>query len=211
MSDENIRNERPLDHATARIVMELAATLLPPLKEAVIGELARTVQALPDAVRQESGETLLVLNHLKETGNEAAASLAAVMERISEREHLREAPERPNPDPTELLRVLEAAIPAWEGILKADGRAHTRELSELSSEMSELLQDTRSNLLTGIREMLDKETIKRDAYLKEVLQESEKMMNRKLAEMRKLVFAWGFSSFLLAAVLLTVLFFALSA
>jgi hypothetical protein len=101
-------------------------------------------------------------------------------------------------DIVKLLRRLEEAIPAWEGFLKADGRAQTKELSELAAEISEIAQDTKIALLTGMRETAEKRAA-RNAEWKENLIEIERAMERRIARVEKTTLVAGAVSAFLAA------------
>lgn len=197
--------ERPLDPTTARIVAELAEALLPRLKEAVMEELSAATRVLPQKTGRDVEETLAALKRLREAADSVASSLAAVEKVIEEtavgtqagiERLLRDlepsvARIESNVDTadeaTTLLRSLEAAIPDWEGVLKADGRAHTRELSELSAEMSELLRDTRTSLLSEVRGAVEKELEKRDGHVEQLIREEGKRTDRKLAGLQKTI------------------------
>jgi ElaB/YqjD/DUF883 family membrane-anchored ribosome-binding protein len=199
----SIQDERPLDHATARIVSELAAALLPRLRETVATEILRATDPL--RINERVEETLAALERIKNAADEAAI-LQDATKRSSEQtisgalnqvehlsvlletfaEYLRNEDERAT-ETTQLMEVLQKAIPAWEGILKADGRAHTRELSELSSEISEVLKDTRTSLLSVVNEAVEKESEKRDARLKELLREHGGIVERRMARFEKIV------------------------
>ena len=185
------------DPTTDRVVSELAEALLPRLKEVVVRELSSARQVIPQETEQDADAALIALDCLRET----AAGLRTELERLfrevgSSAERLKNN-EDTAAETLALLRSLEAALPGWEGILKADGRAHTRELSELSAEMSELLRDTRSTLLTEVRDVVEKEFAKRDERLERFLRESATQ-----TELKKIVVAsTAISAALLAAVL----------
>jgi hypothetical protein len=104
-------------------------------------------------------------------------------------------------DISKLLRHLEEAIPEWEGILKADGRAQTKELSELSAEITEVAQDTKMALLASVREVAEKRAA-RNAEWKEALMETERAIEHRMAKLEKTaVLAAAVSAFLAAGLL----------
>ncbi len=197
--------ERPLDPTTARIVAELAEAFLPRLKAAVVEELSTAVRVLPQKTGSEIEETVMVLERLRDAGERVLCSLTAVEKVTGETAaviqtevgRLLRALEpaiaqigggvETAVETIKLLRLLEAAIPAWEGVLKADGRAHTRELSDLSSEITELLRDTRASLLTEVRTTVEKELEKHDERVEQLLREAGKRTDRKLAVLQKAI------------------------
>jgi hypothetical protein len=236
-------SNRPLDHATARIVAELAAALLPPLtsdvKKAVTAEILKELAALSERQEQRAEELFAPFLRLREeigrAGSEAAASFAAAeasvkrseselsasinrfgerMESIAARltqaadelgrqssgqfTALSSALDSVKPglddetleDVAGLLRFLKEAIPGWEGVLKADGRMQTRELSEFSAEMSELTKDMKLNLTTAVRESAEKDAARREEKQR-LLEENWRTMELRLAKLEKIVILTG--------------------
>ncbi|MDR1873939.1 MAG: hypothetical protein LBQ90_02845 [Synergistaceae bacterium] len=214
---DSARDERPLDHTTARIVAELAAALLPRLREAVTAELLRAAESAPQRTDEGVEEMLLALKSLKNTAEETAALLGAtqrsleqttsgVLSRLERLPDLLEAfvaqVRDGNEQATEnrrLLETLQRAMPAWEGVLRADGRAHTRELSELSSEVSEVLRDARADLSSAVKETMEKESEKRGERLEELLREHRETLTRRVARFEKIVAAVGLISAIVCA------------
>jgi len=172
--------KQQLDHATARIVTELAAALLPHLKETVSAELIKAIESMPVNIDREVEEALLSLKRLQAlvedmTGalNSAQSSasrlsnellplsrtcetLIAATTRIEQL--MSEKPEMNNGVQAndELLRSLETNLHDWGGILKANGRAQTKEFSEFSTEISEQVSWMKSNMPDILRETLGK-------------------------------------------------------
>ncbi|MDR1649012.1 MAG: hypothetical protein LBR71_02020 [Synergistaceae bacterium] len=186
---------RPLDHATARIVAELAAALLPSLssdvKEVVAEETGRagaemtaSFSAAETSMRQSVSElSSSVAARLTRTADELArqssghfAALSSALETLE--------------DMAGLLRFLKEAIPGWEGVLKADGRMQTRELSEFSAEMSELAKDMKLSLTAIARESAEKGAV-RDEAGRKLLEENGRAMERRLARLEKIVVLTG--------------------
>lgn len=144
-----------LDHATARVVKELAEALLPRLREAVRDDLMAALSLRTGHV----GELADVLGRLREAGSEADATLREAIKSLNgatddARSILARACERldaPGTPPhqanealeetRELHHVVEEAVSNWEGILRADGRAHTRELNAFSNEVADLVKN----------------------------------------------------------------------
>ena len=133
-----------LDHTTARIVEELAAALLPHLKEVLSTELAevlssaeRSASRLSDDLRPLSGACEMI-----QTATER-------LEQISNKSGGAQVDD-------ELLRSISASLLDWEGILKANGRANTRELNEFSAEVSEQVGWMKSSLPEVLEEELQK-------------------------------------------------------
>jgi ABC-type transporter Mla subunit MlaD len=248
-----------LDHATARIVAELAAALLPSLtsdvKEAVAAEVARGARqaaALPERRGEDAGEELVSLHRASlQRFSETAASFAAaeasversvselssLMERFCERmegvaARLAQAADdlarqssgqftalsstlasvksglddETLEDVAGTLRFLKEAIPGWEGVLKADGRMQTRELSEFSAEMSELSKDMKLSLAAIVRESAEKGAA-RDEERRKAAEENGQAMERRLARLEKIAVLTGAASaFFWLMTLLVVLF-----
>lgn len=169
----------PLDHAGARIVSELAARLLPPLREA-LGEVRSQENRDRDEAWRKIREAVSGLGERTdrepqgdaERWERLSASLAEVGRRLSaleERMGGLEAPTPqrdsapPHPDTREEAReaplsdLMERRLPAWEGLLRAHNQAQSRELNALSTELSELQNETRNALERTIRETLCQE------------------------------------------------------
>jgi hypothetical protein len=259
-------SERPLDHATARIVAELAAALLPSLtsvvKEAVAAEIAKKPPGASADDRTRGAEASLApLRRFQEEISAAGAGMAgsfaaaeASMERsVSEMnqsvsglsssterfcERMEEIAARlaqtaddlarqssgqftafssalasvktglddeTLEDVTRLLRFLKEAIPGWEGVLKADGRMQTRELSEFSAEMSDLVKDMKLGLTALARENAEKSAA-RDEEGRRFLEESGQAADRRLAKLEKIVILTAAVSAFFWVTLLVVLF-----
>jgi hypothetical protein len=206
---DNPRDERPLDHTTARIVAELAGALLPRLRETVAGELTRMTEFMPGLANEGAEEALAAMNRLKNTINAMTDLLDTAkcsLERVTEGafEKLERMPEQLETfaaqlkddgeratETTQLLRTLERAIPAWEGVLKADGRAQTRELSEFSSEISEMLRDLQAGLLSAVGETVKRENEKRGVQVEGLLLENGRLLERRVARLEKITVATG--------------------
>jgi hypothetical protein len=267
--------ERPLDHATARIVAELAAALLPSLTSDVKEAVAKEVQAALPEQREEGAEEALASLHrvalhraslhraslqqaslerfqeeIGRVGSDMTASFAAaeasVERSVSELSSLAErfcermesaaarlaqaadelarqssgqftalsstlASVKSGPDDGILedvagtLRFLKEAIPGWEGVLKADGRMQTRELSEFSSEMSELAKDMKSSLAAIVRESAEKGAA-RDEERRRAAEENGTLIERRLAKLEKLSVLTAAASAFFWLTLLVVLF-----
>lgn len=241
---ENNR-DRPLDQTTARIVDELAAAMLPHLRETLTEETAR-FQTLPDKVEETLKALLAALGDLQKIGTEATESLDAAERSMEERlaalssaalasveragaavdsleanaaNLLKATGDSPQPEirgaePPQsgeilrTLRLLETSIPVWEGILKAEGRAQTRELSELSAEVTELLRDTGEESLRKIEkilmrwESLEKERTQREERFRQSLEDSGRSATRRLLRLEVAIYVLGAAVFaLLVAVL----------
>jgi hypothetical protein len=191
-------SSRPLDHATARIVAELAAALLPPLtaemKESVAAEVAVRLNQTADELARQSSAQFAAFS----------SALASVKPVIGD-ESLGGSIDETLQEIAGLLRFLKEAIPGWEGVLKADGRMQTRELSEFSAEMSELVKDMKLNLAAAARESAEKAAA-RDGERRRLLEESGRTTESRLARLEKLVILTGaVSAFLWAALLLALL------
>ncbi|MDR1376772.1 MAG: hypothetical protein LBJ22_04605, partial [Synergistaceae bacterium] len=103
----------------------------------------------------------------------------------------------------ETLNVLKNAISNWEGVLKADGHAQTRELSEFSSEISELLRDMGASLPQTLKDAAEKAMASRGDQWAAVLLESRRVMEKRMARLEKIMVVSGaVSAILLAAVLI---------
>jgi hypothetical protein len=219
--------ERPLDHATARIVAELAAALLPHLRETLAAELKTAVETLSTRANQGVEETLSALDRLKATSADVVDSLDAAgasmreisfgvlpsLSRICERLDafdVRPAAEAGAPDAAKrldaLLDALKNAILKWEGVLKADGHAQTRELSEFSSELSELMRDMGVSLPQTIKDTAERAITSRDDEWMKAALENRQVMEKRLARLEKMVVASGAISMILLAVAAWVLY-----
>lgn len=211
------------DPTTARVVSELAEALLPRLQEAVVRELSATAHTMPRETERNADAALIALNQLRETCDRVTASMTLAEKSVGEtaaeiRAELERLPHGLEPPAAQmkhgadaasetaaLIRSMEAATRNWEGILKADGRAHTRELSELSAETSELLRDTRSTVTTEVREAVEREFVKYDERLERLLRENETRTEAKLARAQKFVLASTAISAILSAAILAML------
>jgi len=216
---------QPLDHAATRIVTELAAALLPHLKETVSAELTKTIEALPLNIDREVEETLSSLRRLQVLFEDMAAALNSAKSsalRVSNEllplsracetlnvviERIEQFAAKPELDVSEmhvLLRSMEAAISDWEGVLKANGRAQTKELSEFSAEVSELMGGM--NALPAImRETLEK-ALPTGAEKYRSAGESLRLLEAKLARLEKIVLAEGFVLIVFFAAIAAALF-----
>jgi ABC-type transporter Mla subunit MlaD len=209
-------SERPLDHATARIVAELAAALLPRLQETLAGELKHAVESLSARMHHGVEETLTALERLKTASDEIVASLNAAEESMQGmsgmlsslakiREQLGVFAAQPAAS-AEALDALKNAISAWEGVLKADGHAQTRELSEFSSELSELIRDMGVNLPQTVKDTAEKViTSRNDEWVKTVL-ENKYIMEKRLARLEKIAVVSGAISAILLAMVALILY-----
>jgi chromosome segregation ATPase len=201
----NAPNNSP-DHATARIVEELAAALLPHLKETVSAELTRTTKSLPINVDREVEEALASLKRLQVLFKDMEKTLKSVQSSVSllsnellplsqTCETLNAASERleqlaANPDvnvaeTNELLRAIAASLSEWEGILKANGRAHTRELTEFSAEVSEQVSWMKSGIPVMVEEILKKTLSPRTEECR-TADESARALDTRLARLEKI-------------------------
>ncbi len=219
----NVPNDRPLDQATARIVTDLSAALLPQMKETLDAKLTQATEAFSPLASRDLMETLTALKQLQENSDTISASLLSAEQSI-QKTSLASLPKLESlyetintaaaqmsanteslKETAKLLRLLETAVPDWEGVLKANARAQTRELSELAAEMSELLKDTKLSLLRTVKETtqetVEKEISLREDRLRQELRKNEKSAAERLARLEKLVILWGTFSTILLAVL----------
>jgi len=167
--------ERPLDHATARLITELAAALLPYLKETISAELSRAIESLQINADREAKEEFPSLKRIQvlfedmtnalnsaqssalSVSNEllylsrACENLSAATARI---EQLASGAPADSARINEILHSMEVSINDWGGILKSSGRAQTKELSEFSAEVYELIGGMKSILPTTLGEIL---------------------------------------------------------
>jgi len=208
--------DHKLDHTTARIVAELADALLPRLRETVSAELSRTIESLPVNINREVEEALSFLRRFQVLFEDMAMVLNSAQSsasRLSDDllplssacEMMKAATERleqmSKPGGVQaaaqmndgFLSSVEASLRDLEGILKADGRAHTKELNEFSAEVSEQVGWMKSNLPTVLEEALEK-TLK-EALQKEFLphtsehgaiSESVRTLETRLARLEKI-------------------------
>ncbi|MDR2180795.1 MAG: hypothetical protein LBP21_10840 [Synergistaceae bacterium] len=213
-------SERPLDHATARIVTELAAALLPHLQETLAGEMRNAAELLSTRTHLGVEETLAALERLKATGDGIVSSLKAAGESmqgisgvLSSLAKMREQMEVFALQPAGSAETLDAALGAlknaiatWEGVLKADGHAQTRELSEFSSELSELMRDMGVSLPQTVKDTAEKVITSRgDEWVKTLL-ENRYVMEKRLARLEKIVVVSGAISVVLLAVVVLILY-----
>ena len=222
-------NERPLDQTTARIVTELAAALLPQLKETLDAKLAQAAEVFSPLASRDLMETLTVLKQLQENSDAISATLLSA-ERAMQKTSLASSPQLESlyqtintaaaqinantesiGETARLLGLLETAVPDWEGVLKANARAQTRELSELAAEMSELLKDTKLSLLRTVKETtqetMEKEISLREGRIRQEIRENEKIAAERLARLEKLVILWGTFTTILLAILCILRYF----
>jgi hypothetical protein len=213
--------ERPLDHATARIVAELAAALLPHLQETLAVELKSAVEALSIRTRHGVQEALSALELLKVASDEVTASLNAAetsigemssgilpsLSRICERlGTFAVQPAAGNERLDATLGALKNAIANWEGVLKADGHAQTRELSEFSSELSELVRDMGVSLPQAVKDTTEKAMTSWDGEWVKTVLENRVVMEKRLARLEKIVVVFGAISAILLAVVVLILY-----
>jgi methyl-accepting chemotaxis protein len=223
-SKENLKkdakSERPLDHTAARLVAELAAALLPRLQDSVSEELSELLESLPGRANESMEKTLLSLNRVKDTADRMGDLLDGVkasLEQMTEGafrgldrlpgqlESLSAQIQNTDDRAGEMRETLQSfvqTISAWEGVLKADGRAHTRELSELSAEILEILKDTQTALLRTLKETSDREAARHDAQTEQLLLKNSDYIIQKLTYFeKKLIFATGFFAVITCVVL----------
>ena len=189
--------ERPLDHATARIVAELAASLLPRLQETLAAELKNAVEALSVQAGRSVEETLTALARLKAASEGIVTSLDAAgtsikgmsfdalpsLSRLCEQwEALAAQPAATETD------ALKNAISHWEGVLKADAHAQTRELSEFSSELLELIRAMEGSLPQMVKDAVEK-AIRNDEWAKIALENRRMMENMEIRLAKKIAAA----------------------
>ena len=199
--------ERPLDHATARIITELASALLPHLKEMVSAELTRAIESLPINVDREVGEALSSLKRLQvlfeditnalnsaqssalRVSNElltlsrACETLNAATERL---EQLASESPIDSAQVNEMLHSMEMSISDWSGILKSNGRAQTKELSEFSAEVYELVGGMKSILPTMLGEILEKTLSSRTEDWLRTTGENARALETRLSKLEKI-------------------------
>ena len=199
--------DRPLDHATARIVTELAAALLPPLKESLTAEMVEALAFPSRQVVQELEDTLASSGKCLEDVRQKERLIRDIPDHALRLEDLcrrleisatrltnacPEAQQEANfgaEDETwkKFQRSLEIAISDWGGILKADGRAQTRELSEFSAEISELMGEMKSSLPQTLKEAVIKEIELRDEKWMNDLREAKRLTDQRLSKIEKLL------------------------
>jgi ABC-type transporter Mla subunit MlaD len=209
-------SERPLDHATTRIVAELAAALLPRLQDTLAGELRNAVESLSIRTHHGVEETLTALERLKTASDEIVVSLNAAEESMREmsamlsslakiREQLGTFAAQPVAA-GEGLDALKNAISAWEGVLKADGHAQTRELSEFSSELSELIRDMGVSLPQTVKNTAEKVITSRNDEWAKTVEEYKDVTEKRLARLEKIVVVSGAISTILLAMAALILY-----
>jgi len=223
--------DRPLDHVTARVVTELASALLPRLRETLTDELAKATEALSSRTSRSAEDAMASLWRLKEaaaaigndlealqnsmrkTSDEVLSSLLRLCEqlessvsRIAERDLMVQESEAIALEMTKALRSVEASIADWEGILKADGRAQTREFSEFSIEVSELAKDIRVALPVIIREAVEETAASHDGEWLRALEAKALTADAKLARLSKIVILEGVAVVVLLAAIAVALF-----
>jgi ABC-type transporter Mla subunit MlaD len=215
-------DDRPLDHTTARVVVELAGTLLPRLEEIIVAELGKAVEALPDRTNRGVEETMAALARLTKASDEIAASLDTAEESVRNVsngvlpafsnicEQLDSFAARSASSVEAAgakgLQALREAMANWEGVLKADGRAQTRELSEFSSELSDLTRGLESILPQAVRDAVEKAMTIRQGEWEKAMLEQKQTLENKLARIEKtqkmLAIGWSIVVCLAAALTL---------
>ncbi|MDR2529136.1 MAG: hypothetical protein LBD04_09000 [Synergistaceae bacterium] len=207
--------EQSLDHATARVVKELADALLPSLREAVREDLTAALSIRTGHV----GELADVLGRLREAGNGADAALRDAVKSLNgAAEEARAAltsacqrleafvpgvPKEDQPQVSEevrgLLHAVEEAVSNWEGVLRADGRAHTRELNAFSTEIADLVKVLVPDLGRMLGEAVEKTRSGWEAVLVR-----QRDAEARLGRLEKMTAALGaVSVFLLTAAVVT--------
>jgi len=201
-------SKQQLDHTTARIVEELAAALLPHLKETVSAELARTISALPVNIDREVEKSLASLSRFQKLFEDMAGALDSaqssvarlsgdlrplsrtceIMEAATERlEQLAVKPDKNNGTQVNeaLIRSLEETLHDWGGILKANGLAHTKELKEFSAEVSEQVGWIKSNMPVFLEKELKKTLL---PYIEEsrAVAENVRTLDDRLTSLEKI-------------------------
>ena len=209
--------ERPLDHATARIVAELASALLPRLQETLAAELKNAVEALSVQAGRGVEETLTALQRLKAASDGIVTSLDTagtsikamsldVLSRIDMLSRIGDQLESFTVQPSaETLDTLKNAIAHWEGVLKADAHAQTRELSEFSSELLELIRGMEGSLPQMVKDVVEKVTVQNGEWMKIVL-ENRNIIEKRLARLEKIVVVSGATSVIFLAVAALILY-----
>ena len=199
--------ERQLDHATARIITELVAALLPHLKETVSAELTRTIESLPINIDREVEEALSSLKRLQFLFGDMTNALSSAQSsalRVSNElltlsrtcETLNTATERleqltlESPidaaQVKEVLHSMEMSISDWSGILKSNGRAQTKELSEFSAEVYELIGGMKSTLTAMLGEILEKTLSSRTEDWLRTTDENVRALETRLTKLEKI-------------------------
>ena len=199
--------ERQLDHATARIITELAAVLLPHLKETVSAELTKTIESLPINVDREVEEALSSLKRLQvlfEDMTNALNSAQSSALRLSNEllplsrtceilntatarlEQLASESSIDSVQVNEILRSIEMSISDWGGILKSSGRAQTKELSEFSAEVYDMVGGMKSILPTMLGEILEKTLSSRTEDWLRTTGENSRVLEARLSKLEKI-------------------------
>jgi hypothetical protein len=222
--DGIVVNEGPLDPTTARVVAELAAALLPQLKETIALEVTKAAEIVPSRTAQGVDEALASLRRLQDTSGAATEVMSAMKDSMNvisgnvlpslskaceslDASVSRLAQEAAGPATREterLMRSVESAIFDWEGVLKADGRAQTRELNEFSSEISELLRDLKASLPPTIQESVEKALVLRDEDWAYAVEKRAEVVEQKLAGLSKAL--WGAAFVIFLAVVIAFFF-----
>ncbi|GHS92715.1 hypothetical protein AGMMS50276_01210 [Synergistales bacterium] len=188
--DNNETTSRPLDHATARIVTELAAAILEPLKE----DIKKTIHEAIELKISVAAKSCTVTEPLSSPAVRPETSEISRKTEISE-------------DLQQLLRALSEDIRAWEGILKAEGVAQTRELSEFSSEISDLVKDIKSSLPFLISQAVcdaSEKNINHGERLQKLTEGALSEVERRLLKLEKIALISGVILAFLLIVALTV-------
>ena len=218
------------DHVTTRIVTELAAALLPNLNETVSAELTRTIEALPVNVDRQVEGVLSSLRRLQALFENTAVTLESAQSSASllldellplshtcdtlkstaERfERLAVKPDTYDANVDELLLSLKASLSDWGGILKAEGCAQTKELSEFSAEVSEQVGWMKSTMPQLVGDILEK-TLSSRVDENQIIVEKFHALEARLSKLEKIgniILAGGFVFTVFAAVIAAVLYF----
>ncbi|GHS85281.1 hypothetical protein AGMMS49957_01030 [Synergistales bacterium] len=166
---------RPLDHATARIVTEIAAAVLGPLRE----DIKKTVCEAMELKIQSAAK-------------EPQDAPVAPPKTPEEPDKTEKSPDLQNLQ--KLLHTINGDIKTWEGILKAEGVAQTKELSELSSEISDLVKDIKSSLLSAISEtahVASEKDSERGARLLKLTEDGMGAVEKRLLRLEIIAFVSG--------------------
>lgn len=208
------QNTIPLDHASARIVAELSARLLPSLREALT-EIRAQEDGERDAAWRKIREAVAGIGERSDKGSEKFSEywerlsrslaglehrLTAIEERLAHLETLQrdvslsllkdagETPASPNRE-APLSDLMEHRIPAWEGLLRAHNQAQSLELNALSTELAELQHETRGALDQTLRETLNQELSRCDTQWGQRLDALQEGFRDKAHTLRRL--HWG--------------------
>lgn len=217
----------PLDHATARIVEELSALLLPSLKKGIEESAVKASSLLPDLLEKELDKTLSSLNRVQgeserlytllqkctHSAEGVAAELFPRFEdgvKVAEKHVNRmealvlslESQSETLNENRRLLLSFDNALPEWEGILKANARAQSRELSGFAAEVSELLRDAKVTLLHSLKEAIEENIAMRAIRFSQEAEAREKALEARFSRLEKVMYFCGFFSLALLTVLL---------